>query len=420
MSNFPLGSQKPNLPPPDPAAFNRYARYIRYNLNTTSISGVTPTSNAVRAQPIKLPSVGYGYRAFAWWDLALTVTTVSNTPRFRSGNNIASTNLKFPAPWGFVRRAAIEINGAGKVWDTPGYENWVLQQAANRGRRPFWGLDVFGTTTTGTRGFGSKEAQFALTKSAGSTPLLTYTFGSDDSAIADGESWAIRFMTAFPLTLGESAVAGLIPWQDYRVQPVMQLEYGNVSDLCAGTLTTAPLAGTIYACCDYFEAPAGVRPDTRFIKQTLFQSKSITGTGEKRWEPNLGGGIMLRTFISLWHGSATDASQYAANLQEMVSSKGYRVQANTTIDDTHPAFATHDETRWYSKLLPHNVLSFDHIASGFGDPGMPSLRDPIRMGRLTQFEYFYTLSALTTQGEERAVYEQLLPAPQVSAVGVGK
>lgn len=417
-TQFPLGRPKSNLPPPDPAAFNRYAKYVRLNLPNTSITGVTPTSNAVKAQPIRLPSVGYGYRAFTWWDLLLTVGDITSA-RLRSNDNIANTNLKFPAPWGFVRRASVEINGAGRIWDTPGYENFLLQCAANRGRRPKYGLDVFGSTATGSRGYGSKEAMFALTTVAGTTPLLTHTFLDDDSALTDSTDVRCRFMTAHNLTVGESAFAGLIPWQDYVVQPILNLEYGNVGDMVVNP-TNVTLAGTAYSCCDYFEVPAGVRPDTRFIKQTLFQSQTITGTGEKRWEPNLGGGIMLRTFISLWHGSSTDASQYAVNLTEQCSDRGYRIQANTTMDQTHPAFSVHDELRWYGKPLPSNVLNFDHLASGFGDPNMPSLRDPVRMGRLTQFEYFYTLAALTTQGEQRAVYEQLLPAPQIAAVAQGR
>lgn len=416
MSNaqFPLGRPKSGLPPPDPAAFNRYAKYVRLNLPNTSITGVTATSAGVKAQPIRLPSVGYGYRCFSYWDLLLTVGDTTSA-RYRSNDNIASTNLKFPAPWGFVRRASVEINGAGRIWDTPGYENYLLQLAANKGRKPLYGLDVFGTTITGDRGFGAKQAMFGLTKQSGTTPLLTYTFQSDDSAFVDSEDARCRFMTAHNLTLGESAVAGLIPWQDYVVQPILNLEYGNVGDMVVNP-TNITLGGTVYSCCDYFEVPAGVRPDTRFIKQTLFQSETLTGTGEKRFSPNLGGGIMLRTFISLWHGSATDASQYGVNLLEQCTSRGYRIQANTTMDETHPAFGVHDELRWYGKPMPSNVLSFDHVASGFGDPNMPSLRDPIRMGRLTQFEYFYNLSALTTQGEQRAVYEQLLPAPQVAAV----
>lgn len=398
------------MPPPNPAAFNRYAQYVRLNLNTTSISA-TATAGPTKIQPVKLPSVGYGYRAFAWFDTVITVGDITGA-RLRSNDNIANTNLKFPAPWGFVRQASIEINGNGRIIDTPGYENYLLQLAANRGRKPKFGLDVWGSSVTGSRGFGTKEAQFGLTTRAGTTPLFTHTFLDDDSALVDSTDIYANWTLAFPLTLGESAVAGLIPWQDYRVQPILNLVYGHTGDMIVNPTNTS-IAGTLYACVDYFEAPAGIRPDTRFIKQALFQGETLTGTGEKRFEPLLGG-VMLRTFISLWHGSATDASQYAVNLDEQVSSKGTRIQGNTTLDETHPAFTAADELRWYSKFLPNNVLAWDHVASGFGDPGMPSLRDPIKSGRLTAFEYFYQLTALTTQGEQRAVYEQLLPAPRTS------
>jgi hypothetical protein len=63
--------------------------------------------------------------------------------------------------------------------------------------------------------------------------------------------------------------------------------------------------------------------------------------------------------------------------------------------------------------MPHNVISFDHVASGFGDPGMPSLRDRIESGKLTLLEYQWDQDVLTTAGEWRGVFEQLLPLPKV-------
>jgi hypothetical protein len=104
---------------------------------------------------------------------------------------------------------------------------------------------------------------------------------------------------------------------------------------------------------------------------------------------------------------------YAVNLEEQVSNTRLVVQQNTQLENVPPAFRAHDELRWYSKLLPHNVLSFDHVASGFGDPGMPSLRDRIESGRLTLLEYQWDQDVLTTAGEWRAVYEQLLPMPKL-------
>lgn len=397
------------LPPANPTLFNQRARFVRANMDTRSITA-TATGSAQRLQPIDLPSVGYHFRVFSWFDTLLTVGDITNA-RLRSNDTIANTNLRFPAPWGFVQRSRYSINGSNDVWNAPGYENWLLQLCANRGRRPLYGLDVFGSTTTGTRGFGAKEAMFALSQPTGSTPLLTHTFLSDDSALTDSTNVDMKFMLSHLLTLGESAVAGLLPVQDYRIKPQLEYEIGNVGDIIVNP-TNVSLAGTIYTVADYFEAPPGIRPDTRFVKQTRFQTETMSGTGEKNFKPQLGG-VLLRTFISLWHGSATGTSMYAVDLEECVSDTRLIVQQNTTLENIPPAFRAHDELRWYSKLMPSNVLSFDHVASGFGDPGMPSLRDRLESGRLTDVKYQWDQDVLTTAGEWRAVYEQLLPLPQI-------
>lgn len=404
-------AQRPNgsLPPANPAAFNQLARYIRQKQSSITISA-TATGAAQQLSPIDLPPVGYHFRVFSWFETLLTVGDITNA-RLRSNDTIANTNLRFPAPWGFVQRSRYSINGASDVWNMPGYENFLLQLANNRGRKPIFGLDVWGSSVTGSRGYGAKESQFALSQPAGTTPLLTHTFLSDDSALTDSTNVDMKFMLAHPLTLGESALAGLIPVQDYRIKPQMFYEIGNVGDVVVNP-TNVTLAGTIYTVCDYFEAPRGVRPDTRFIKQSRFQTETMSGTGEKRFAPQLGG-VLLRTFISLWHGSATGTSQYACNLEETVGNSRLTIQQNTILEDCPNAFRAHDELRWYSKFMPSNVLTFDHVASGFGDPGMPSLRDRIESGKLTKVEYQWDQNVLTTAGEQRAVYEQLLPLPKL-------
>jgi hypothetical protein len=398
------------LPPPNPTLFNQVARFVRQNMSSLSFT-CTDVSAAQQLTPIDLPSVGYHYRVFNWFDGLLTVGDITSA-RLRSNDNIANTNLRFPAPWGFVKRSRYTINGSSDVWNMPGYENFLLQMASNRGRKPIYGLDVWGSSVTGSRGFGGKEALFAITSTAGTTPLFTSTFLDQDSALTDSTDLKIRFMLSHPLTLGESAVAGLLPVQDYRIKPQLLLEIGNVGDMVVNPTNATPYAGTIYTVCDYFEAPRGVRPDTRFVKQSRFQTEAMSGTGQKKFAPQLGG-VMLRTFISLWHGSATGTSMYAQNLKEQVSNSYVVVQQNTTLEKVPPAFRAHDELRWYSKLMPHNVLTFDHVASGFGDPGMPSLRDRIESGKLTFLEYQWDQDVLTTAGEWRAVFEQLLPLGKI-------
>lgn len=405
--------QKPGqqqLPPPNPVAFNQYARLNRANLATRSIASVTATSGSVRLTPVDLPSVGYLFRAFNWFDLLMTVGDITSA-RLRSNDDIATTNLRFPAPWGFINRSRLSINGSSDLWNMPGYESFLLMMANNRGKKPLFGLDVFGSSTTGSRGYGSKEQMFALTQQAGTSPLLTYTFLDMDSALTDSTNVNTKFMLAYPLTLGESAVAGLVPIQDYRVKPQLEIEHLDVSALVVNP-TNVTLAGTMHTVCDYFEAPRGVRPDTRFVKQSRYQTATMSGTGAQAFAPQLGG-VLLRTFISLWHGSATGTSQYAVNLEECVSDTRVVIQQNTQIEDIPPAFRANDELRWYSKFMPNNVLSFDHVASGFGDPGMPSLRERLESGRLTFLEYQWDQDVLTTAGEWRAVWEQLLPLPKI-------
>jgi len=399
-----------SLPPPNPTLFNQRARFIRQNLNTLSFSQAQGAATT-QLTPIDLPPVGYHYRVFNWFDSKITIGDQANA-RLRSNDNIANTNLRFPAPWGGVSRSRYTINGSSDVWNMPGYENFILQMASNRGRKPLFGLDVWGSTASGTRGFGAKEQLFSMHQETGTTPLLTYTFLSDDSALTDSTDVYVKFMLAHPLTLGESAVAGLLPVQDYRIKPQLILEITNPDAMIVNPTNCSPWAGTIYTICDYFEAPPGVRPDTRFVKQSRFQTETMSGTGAKKFAPQLGG-VILRTFISLWHGSATGTSQYAVNLEEQVSNTRVVVQQNTQLENVPPAFRAHDEMRWYSKLLPHNVLSFDHVASGFGDPGMPSLRDRIESGKLTLLEYQWDQDVLTTAGEWRAVFEQLLPMPKL-------
>jgi len=411
-------SNNQGLPAPNPARFNQVARLVRQNMQSVSISA-TATGAAQQLAPIELPSVGYHFRVFNWFKTTITVGDITSA-RLRSNADLANTNLRFPAPWGLVNRSRYTINGASDIWNLPGYENYLLQLAASKGRKPKFANDVFGGVAanptvliqTGSRGFASKEQMFGLAVQSGTTPLLTYTFLEDDGVLVDSTNINMNFMLAHPLTLGESAVAGLIPVQDYRIKPQLQIELGNVGDLIVNP-TNCSLAGAIYTVCDYFEAPRDARPDTRFIKQTRFQTEAMSGTGEKRFAPQLGG-VLLRTFISLWHGSATGTSMYAVNLDEQVGQTGFRVQQNTTIEDVGAAFRAHDELRYYGKLLPSNVLSYDHIASGFGDPGLPSLRDRIESGKLTKLEYFWNQNVLTTAGEQRAAFEQLLPLPKVT------
>jgi hypothetical protein len=317
-----MANGRPNgqqLPPPNPALFNQVARFVRQNMTTTSFTQ-TDVQGTTQLAPIDLPPVGYHYRVFNWFDGTITVGDITSA-RLRSNDNLATTNLRFPAPWGFVKRSRYTINGSSDVWNMPGYENFLLQLASNRGKKPLFGLDVWGSSVTGSRGYGGKESMFGMTTVAGTTPLLTHTFLDQDSALTDSTDVKCRFMLAHPLTLGESAVAGLLPVQDYRIKPQLFLEIGNVGDMVVNPTNATPYAGTIYTICDYFEAPRGVRPDTRFVKQSRFQTENMTGTGAKRFAPQLGG-VILRTFISLWHGSATGTSQYACNLREQVSTRG--------------------------------------------------------------------------------------------------
>lgn len=376
---------------PTPAAFNRLARLQRH-----SVGAISHTDD-VSGRFLELPNVGYHYRLLVPYDLALTSVAVP-TGRFLSGHFGANTT-RFVCPTGICRSLKYTLNVSSPIYETDGYGNYVLQTIANRG------IDPFRRQATTDVGFNRKERSlFAILNST------TGAIVQPDSLVVGATNYNLRGLYAIMLTLGEAATAGLIPVQDIRIAPQLFMDLGNRGDLVSvpADFTASP-TGNYNVYLDYFTTPnAAVSPDTNFVMQTRRDLVSVVNTGEQFHRPQIGG-IFLRNVFTVWNNSR------AVDCEATIELLRLRIQQGIILESRSPKTFIADERRWYSKLLMDEVFAWDHIA-GFGDPGMPSLRDRVASNQLTRLEYILNWAAGTAPvatAELRNYIQQLVPLPRV-------
>jgi hypothetical protein len=386
---------------PNPALFNRVARLQRHQVGSVQYSPATS------GRFIELPNVGYHYRPWAQFDLDSVQNTVANpTGRWLSGQ-FGGNTARFPAPLQIVRGLRYTLNVSSPIYASDGYGNYVIQLVSNRG------LDPFSQVASGMVGRNRKErAVFCILNTTTGALVLP------DSAVAGATRYVVRGVYLIPLTLGESAAAGLIPVQDIRITPQIFFDFGDLTDLVSVPADfQQQFAGNFNIFVDFFTVPDDtIRPDTSFVMQTRNDILSVSGTGDQIYRPQIGG-VILKTLFTIWNNSrAIDVSTATgATPTTGVDNLRLRVQQGVTLENLFPQIHIMDERRWYSKYLPDELFIFDHL-TGFGDPTLPSLRDRIASNQLTRLEYILQWNSsltVTATAELRNYIQQLVPLPRV-------
>lgn len=387
---------------PNPALFNRVARLQRHNV------GAVQYANGVAGRFMELPSVGYHYRTFSQFDLAVKSVNAP-TGKWLSGDFAAALPNRFPAPLQICRGHRYTLNVSSPIYSTDGYGNYIIQLVNNRGLDPF----IQSPTLWGGRNRKERATFCLLNQTTGGLVV-------PGAAVAGNTDYSLRGVYVIALTLGESAAAGLIPVQDIRITPQLFFDFGDLSDVesvGAADFTTQP-AGNFQITVDFFTVPSdSIRPDTSFIMQTRNDIQSISGTGDQIYRPQIGG-VILKTIFTIWNNNkaidiATAASGAVAATAGLDNLR-LRIQQGVVLESLQPQIHVMDERRWYSKTLPDEVWVWDHL-TGFGDPTLPSLRDRIASNQLTRLEYIAALSGITItqQAELRNYVMQLVPLPRV-------
>jgi hypothetical protein len=379
----------------NPALFNRVARLQRHQV------GAIPYSAAVAGRFLELPNVGYHYRVFGQYDLNAT-SIAAPAGRFLSGHFGGNTN-RFPCPTQVARGVRYTLNVSSPIYATDGYGNYIQQLVMNRGLNPWTQV------ATGDIGRNRKERAVFAIFNATTGALVT-----PDSVVAGATLYNLRGVYLIPLTLGESAAAGLIPVQDIRITPQLFFDFGDLTDLVStpndftGAGGSGQFTGNVNIFVDFFTVPSdAVRPDTGFVMQTRQDILSVAGTGDQIYRPQIGG-VILKTIFTVWNNTKAIDVVTVDNLR-------LRIQQGVTLENLFPHIHIMDERRWYSKLLPDEVYLFDHL-TGFGDPTLPSLRDRIASNQLTRLEYILAWATATTvvaTAELRNYLLQLVPLPRV-------
>jgi hypothetical protein len=387
---MPQRGQQQMMPANNPAVFNRMARLHRHRC------GSLPYKSGVLTNLLDLPNVGYHYRLGVYADLDHGTTAGSGlTARFLSGHFGGNTS-RFPAPLGLVNKINYTLNVSTPIYASDGYGNFLLQLVNNRGSNPWTQV------ASGDVGRNRKERTLFCLLNA-----TTGAFAKPDDALAVSTNYKSRFWQHIPLTLGEAATAGLVPVQDARINPQIDLGFGTAADLVSVAADLPAITGNFDVYCDYFTTPSeAIRPDTDFILQTRMDQQTIAGTGEQIYKPQIGG-VILRVIQSIWNnGKAVDPST--------ITRQVLRVQQGLILEDIAPVVRIADEHRWYSKKIPDEVYVWDHV-TGMGDPTLPSLRDRIASNQLTRLEYVSEIASgtsITQPAELRNYMQQLVPLPR--------
>jgi hypothetical protein len=388
---------------PNPALFNRVARLQRH------LVGAVAYAPAVAGRFIELPNVGYHYRTFSQFDLTAT-SIAAPAGRFLSGHFGANT-ARFPCPMQMARGHRYTLNVSSPIYASDGYGNYIIQLVSNRG------LDPFTQVAFGGVGRNRKErATFCILNQTTGALVLP------DSAVAGATLYALRGVYFIPLTLGESAAAGLIPVQDIRITPQLFFDFGDLTDLVStpndftGAGGSGQFAGNVNIIVDFFTVPNdSIRPDTAFVLQTRNDILSVSGTGDNIYRPQIGG-VILKTMFTIWNNSrAVDVGSTTTSPTGVVDNLRLRIQQGVTLENLLPQIHVIDERRWYSKLMPDELWIFDHV-TGFGDPTLPSLRDRIASNQLTRLEYIVQWDggvSVVQTAELRNYVQQLVPLPRV-------
>jgi hypothetical protein len=204
--------------------------------------------------------------------------------------------------------------------------------------------------------------------------------------------------------------------QDVRINPQLYIDFGahatnNVLATVGADVGT--VTGSLLTHTDFFVAPPGVRPDTRYAMQTSYRIQSITATGDNIFRANIGG-VLLRTMFTMWNVSN---SVINAITTADISQLRMRVNQGILVENRTPQTFIADENRWYSKRLPDECYVWDHVASGFGEPGMPSLRDRLETRMFTLVEFLWNQVTTPSSGTARVYQQELVDLQRLGAMG---
>jgi hypothetical protein len=360
-----MAQQQPQRRNFSPADFNRLARLYRHQGDSIAFNA------GVNNQQVNLANVGYQFRIQTFCDLTTSTTIAAPTGKWLSGA-FGAVTARFPAPLGLVQSYKYALNVGSPVLHADGYGLYILDLIQSRG------MNKWIQNPTLDKGRSRKERDiFAIFNST------TGGFDVPDQTLTGASVYKLRLALTAHLTFGETAVAGLIPVQDSRVQPQLFFDWGTIANVVQTTAdlgATPAITGNFDNFVDYFVVPnPSVVPDTRFVKQTKFGIQTVSGTGEQIVKPTIGG-VILKNVFTVWNaGQAIDTTT--------IDSMRLRVQQGLTLENISRKVRINDERRWYSKELPDEVYAYDHVSSSFGDPGVPGFRDRLETGQLTLAEY---------------------------------
>lgn len=368
----------------DPARFNQLARLKHMAVNTT-----TYTASAVTSQ--QLPKVGF--QSQLKLKAAYTLTAAGSVSgRFRSGSYGGNTS-RFLCPTGLINNLEYTLNSANPIYKGTGYLNYVLSQVLDSG-------PVSQETAAAVIGYVAQQREsgtsiYNTTDSAWVLP---------DAALTASKVYALTQTLTIPLALGPAAAVGLVPCQDQRTNPALNINFGASSEAVSVAGDISTLTGSVNGILEYFEAPAGILPDISLQHQVSHDTVGITGAGKLQYQPQLGGSL-CQFLMTLWN--STKAMDPGTDWDTI----DVRAQQTNYIEQSVPFWffrARHREL--YGKYLPDEVVALDYLSAAAGLPQFPNTRDVVNSAQLTYLDILVNIiTGGTATSELLTIKRQLFP-----------
>lgn len=323
-----------------------------------------------------------GFLSAIWLLLTGTTTTAGAS---------STTVLTYPQPpWGFLRRIKVYNNQGVELWNTSGYGGYLYQRTQRSGFDP----DTRYTTL-----------QYASTNGgSNSRQDQRYLVHPTSLGASASETWKCAWY--LPIAWGPSLQAGLQMLQDNAIRYILEVTWGDTTDLYVSTTGTVTLSNiTLTPILETFAMPedANNMPDLSFSKFVIEELQSLSAaTGDNTYKFTTGN-MLLKLIQELYNG-ATSAPVDAAAITQL---KLFYAQTQV------PYLSAGDPYLFRQRILlgqdmPQGVYCwlFD-VAMGL--PELPTTRDIMNTVMLTDLQTVFTTSGLTlSNGNLRTIKEMLV------------
>lgn len=368
----------------DPARFNQLARLKHLPLST-----ITYTASGVSST--QLPRVGF--QSQLRLKAAYTLTAAGSVSgRFRSGSYGGNTN-RFIAPTGLLSNVEYTLNASNPIYKGTGYLNHILAQVLDSGpSQQETAAALIGYTAQ------QRESGLSIYNTTDSAWVLP------DAALTASKVYALVHNLTIPLALGPAAAVGLVPCQDQRVTPTLNLTFGASSEAVSVAGDISTLTGSVAGILEYFEAPAGVLPDLTLQHQVSYDQVPITGAGKVQYSPQLGASL-CQFLLTMWN--STKAMDPGTDWDTI----DVRAQQTNYMEQQVPYWSFRAQHRaLYGKYLPDEVVALDYLSAAAGLPQFPNTRDVVNSAQLTNLDILVNvITGGTSLSELLAVKRQLFP-----------